>query len=87
MTLRLIFLGLAVVVSGCGAPRTQAEIEYYRAEQLEKWAICEEVYRRSDTHTIHFHKHHTSTDTPYEINEDLTVNNCRMILRSLGLWQ
>ena len=61
----------------------QFEREARRAIDLENWEMCESAYSVSRYYTIHLNHRHCRTcrDRAWMIRRDLSVNNCRQVLR------
>lgn len=62
--------------------------QYKRALVYEKWERCKAVYKQSRQPTIHDHTHKWGPEYHrlWQVQSDLRMNNCHMILSQAGLW-
>lgn len=51
--------------------------EYNRKIDRENWALCQEIYRKSNVPTMSRHIHGKKSHKSHEIRDDLAINGCR----------
>ena len=78
----LILLLLYSCVSVNMTPDQELARDYARNIALENWQVCELEYRTQGKPTYHRHHHdgHRASSAN-EVNQDLSDNDCRLILR------
>lgn len=81
---------ICLSISGCAHTISESEFEareYKRAENVEKWALCQRVYRNTGIPTYSNHLHlYGRSHRYYEVTEDLRLNKCHQILKQLEIW-
>jgi hypothetical protein len=78
----IVLIPFNLGVFGC-TTRSLEEQEAYEAIQRENWAICQLAYSSSkNAYIVSYHEHRKGRrHRLFEVEDDLSKNNCRMILR------
>lgn len=69
-----------LLLIGCTAT-DEVDREYEDAINAEKWEACKQIYAKYSIPTVSYHEHRRGRPhRPYEVEEDLRVNSCNLLL-------
>ena len=72
-------------MTGCVSSPLSEVQEYNRQIDIQNWVLCEAVYERANTPTVHYghtHRRHMSVGLLADaVKDDLIQNRCRGILK------
>jgi hypothetical protein len=71
---------LLLLLAGCAT--VDEDTEYRDAENANKWAECQRIYRDLGAPTVSHHHHQRGrSHKSWEIREDLVLNQCSTLVR------
>ena len=78
----LIRFLLPFLLSACASNMTADERAYKRAETVERWQLCQKIYRDNSMIWVsRFHSGRHRMPSMFDIQDDLRQNRCGLILR------
>jgi hypothetical protein len=82
-----VLVSMVVVIAGCASVESEKDV-YNRQVDIENWARCEYIYELAGQYTYHLGHTHTNKwrVNHWDIQSDLQVNHCRMILKKIDWW-